>query len=263
MRTIILITILLLAFSLSGKHRIFVSDPLKKRTDKEAILILPGFGSRIHGTKSIADFFFKKDYDVFIPDYIARGSIQKSVDNLNDFINKNNLKEYKKIHVFSYIVGSWVLNYWIQQNPENNIYSVVYDRSPLQERAPFALVKDMPLLIRLASGKIMEEFSKTPYPAMTDSKIRVGILIESKATKLVKKHKRSVLIQGEVSWSINSLKQEYKDYLYTWLNHDDMYTRFDIIGGEIFNFFKFGNFTSSAKRDAYTEDPFIPYIEKK
>ena len=87
-------------------------------------------------------------------------------------------------------------------------------------------------------------------------------MIESKATKLIKKHKKSAMKLGPVSWSVADLKQEYSDYYYTWLNHDDMYTRFDIIGNEIFYFFKNGKFNSEAKRESYTEDPFISYIEK-
>jgi len=89
----------------AGKERVFI-DNSKPLNEKEAILILPGFGSRVQGTKHIADFFFNKGYDVYIPDYIARKSINNCVNNLDKFIIKYKFKEYKKIHVFSYIVGS-------------------------------------------------------------------------------------------------------------------------------------------------------------
>jgi len=148
-------------------------------------------------------------------------------------------------------------------NPDNNISAVIYDRSPLQERAPYALVKDIPLLIRMISGKIMKEFSKTPYPAVSKQKMKVGIIIESKATKLISKHKKSAMSLGPISWDPEKLNQNYDDKFYTWLNHDDMYSRFDIIGSEIFYFFANSKFTGNAKREPYLEDPFIKYIEKK
>ncbi len=73
-----------------------------------------GFGAKIQGTKKIADFFFNKGYDVFIPDYISRKSISNSVSHLDKFILKHNLKAYKNIHFFSYIIGSWTLHYFLQ-----------------------------------------------------------------------------------------------------------------------------------------------------
>jgi hypothetical protein len=246
-----------------GKERIYIYDLAKDPAEKEAILILPGFGSRIHGTQKIADYFFKGQYDVFIPDYISRKSIEQCTKNLDEFILKYKLSNYKKVHVFSYIVGSWTLNNWINIHPKNNIVSIVYDRSPLQERAPYALVKDIPFIIRLIAGPIMKEFSKTPYPPLNTNTMSVGILIESKATKLIQKHKRSALRPGPVSWEADSLHQRYNDRLYTWLNHDDMYTRFDVIGADILHFFAVGIFTPPARRFPYTEDPFIPYEEKK
>lgn len=248
---------------LAGKERIYIADASKQISEKEAILILPGFGSRIQGTKEIANYFFNKGMDVFIPDYIARKSIKNCVNNMDEFITKYKLMGYKKVHVFSYIVGSWTLNEWIKQHPKNNIASIVFDRSPLQERAPYALVKDIPFIIRMVAGKIMKEFSLTPYPPIPKGEMNIGIIIESKATKLLKKHKKSALIPGPILWDVASLHQENSDFFYTWLDHDLMYTRFDIIGEEILYFFKNGQFTDQAKRDTYTEDPFTPYNEKK
>ncbi|MBA2612260.1 MAG: hypothetical protein H0U95_09835 [Bacteroidetes bacterium] len=246
----------------AGKERIYIKDPSKDLGQKEAILILPGFGSRVHGTKLISDFFFNNEYDVFIPDYISRHSIADCVTNLDEFIIKHKLAGYKKLHVFSYIVGSWTLNKWILRHPKNNITSIVYDRSPLQERAPYALVKDVPFIIRLVAGKIMKEFSQTPYPSLTKNNIKVGIIIENRATKLVFKHKRSALLLGPITWDVDSLKQENDDFFYTLSNHDNMYNCFDVTGKEIMNFFSTGKFTITAKRQVYKEDPFTLYNKK-
>lgn len=243
--------------ALSAKERIYIANISKEKSEKEAILILPGFGSRVHGTGNIADFFFFKGYDVFIPDYISRNSISACVSNLDAFMTKHKLSDYKKIHVFAYIVGSWTLNNWILQHPNNNISSIIYDRSPIQERAPAALVKDIPFISWLIAGKIMKEFSQTPYPSIPKNNIHIGIMIESKSTRLIRKHKRSALSSGSVSWDVASLQQEHDDFFYTWLNHDDVYTRFDVIGAELFYFFEKGRFMEEAQRSPYLEDPFL------
>lgn len=264
MKSIYCFLLLLGSFGLfGGKERIFIADASKPIAEREAILILPGFGSKLHGSKAQADFFFNKGVDVFIPDYIARKSIKKCVSNVDEFITKHNLMAYKKIHVFCYIAGAWTLNQWINEHPKNNIASIVSDRSPLQERAPYALVKDIPLIIRIATGKIMKEFSVTPYTPIQKGEMNIGIIIESKATKMIKKHKKSAISLGPVLWDVASLKQEHSDFYYTWLDHDGMYTRFDILGNEILYFFKNGKFTQEAKREMFIEDPFAPYIEKK
>ncbi len=234
----------------------------KKLSEKEAILILPGFGSKINGNKEQEKYFANKGYDVFIPNYIGRKSIDQCLGNLEIFIAKNKITEYKKVHVFSYIIGGWVLNEYIKKHPANNIASIVYDRSPLQERAPAALVKDIPLMIGLVSGKVMKEFSVTPYSPIKKDKIKVGILIESKATKLIRNHKKTALSFGELKWDVKSLQQDYDDYIYTWINHDEMYFRFDIVGEEIFTFLKNGTFSKNAVRKAFEWDAFVPYEEK-
>ena len=258
MKYIIILFCYLLPLTISArKDRIYIANPTVLLSEKDAILILPGFGSKIQGTQKIADYFFNKNYDVFIPDYISRKSIAGCVKNLDVFITKHSLKKYRKIYVFSYIVGSWTLNNWIINNPENNISAVVYDRSPLQERAPYALVKDIPILVKMISGKVMKEFSKTPYPSVSNQKMNVAIIIESKATNLLSQHKKSAMSLGPISWDAEKLNQNYHDKFYTWLNHDDMYTRFDITGSEILYFFSNSKFTDSAKREPYLEDPFI------
>jgi hypothetical protein len=236
--------------------------PEKERSENEAILIIPGFGSRIYGNREQEKYFANKEYDVLIPKYIGRKSISQCLMNLEIFLNKNKISEYKKVHVFTYIIGGWVLNEYIKKQPDNNISSIVYDRSPLQERAPYVLVKDIPLFIRIISGPVMKDFSVTPYSPINKGKIKVGIIIESKATKLIRNHKKTALSLGDVKWDVKSLNQEYDDYLYTRLNHDEMYSRFDVVGEDIFYFFKNGKFSNNAVREPYSWDAFVPYEEK-
>jgi hypothetical protein len=122
-----------------AQGRIFIESSSILKTEREAILILPGFGSKIFGTKKIAKFFKHKGYDIYIPKYISRKSVEKSVENVDRFISKHGLKDYKKLHIFSYIFGTWTINLWINKNGKCNISTIVFDRSPLQERAPAAL----------------------------------------------------------------------------------------------------------------------------
>lgn len=259
MKQILIFLLILQSATAEGKSRLYIAQKNIRRSEKEAILILPGFGSKVHGTKEIAEAFFNKGTDVFIPDYISRKSIDGCVLNLNEFIQKHKLHEYKKLHVFSYIVGSWTLNEWIKQNPDNNIRSIVYDRSPWQERAPFALVEDIPFLIRIISGPIMKEFSETKYPVIKDTSINIGILIESKATKLVYKHKKAAEKPGPVYWEVDSLHQPNNDFMYIYMNHDELYTIIENMADEISGFFTHGNFSKSARREKYEEDPFTEF----
>jgi hypothetical protein len=241
-----------------GGSDIIVKDssslPVNQR---EALLILPGFGSKVQGLEDIQKYFQKKGYDLYMPKYIERDSIGQCMATLDRFINRNKLNEYKKVHVFSYIVGSWTLNKWLKVHPQNNIASIVYDRSPLQERAPYALVTDIPFLIRMVSGKIMKEFSLTPYsPIVNDSTKNIAILMECRATKIIIKHKKAAMSLGELDWSIAGRNQDCDDYLYTLNNHDDMYHDFSVIGPEIFHFIKAGKFSDSAQHVKPDIDPF-------
>lgn len=236
------------------KDVVIIESSTKVISEKEAILILPGFGSKIHGVKDIAAYFSNKGYDLYIPHYIGRNSLQECVATVDEFINKYNLLHYKKLHVFSYIAGSWVINLWVQQHPINNIASIVYDRSPLQERAPFVLVQDNRQLIKLLAGNIMKEFSKTPYPSIQNDQKKLGVIIENKTTKLIRKHKKSALSLGPIRFEKDSLNQSYDDYFYSCINHDEMYFEFDKIGPEILLFFKNGNFSNDVKKVPYFYD---------
>ena len=261
MKQILILILFFYAVTTEAKSRWFIAQPNILRSEKEAILVLPGFGSKMHGTKNIADAFFNKETDVFIPDYISRKSVDGCVSNLNDFILKHKLNEYKSVHVFSYIVGSWTLNKWIKENPLNNIKSIVYDRSPWQERAPFALVEDIPFLIRIISGPIMKEFSETKYSSVNDNTLKIGILIVNKATKLVYKHKKAAEKPGPVFWDVDSLHQNFDDYMYIYMNHDELYTVIENITDEILCFFKHGFFSETARRQKYEEDPFTEFTK--
>jgi hypothetical protein len=247
---------------LFSKNIVVIEDKNVPRNQKEAILILPGFGSKLNGTKAQRRFFAKKGYDLFIPDYLSRKSMAATLEKFDRFFEKQHLNEYRKIHVFSYLVGSWTINNWIEKHPENNIFTIIYDRSPLQERAPQVVVSESPL-INFAAGPVLRDFSRMPYPVLQNKNgIRTGIIIESKATKYIKRHKKAALALGPVRWDFENLGQPADDFFYTWLDHDRMYKRFDVIGEEIFFFIKNGRFSENARRKPFEEDPFLPFLEK-
>ena len=226
-------------------------------SDREALLILPGFGSKLNGTQHQKRFFAHQGFDLFIPQYISRTSLKDSIQTLDEFIEKHHLKNYRKVHVFAYIVGSWAINEWILANPKHNIATIIYDRSPLQERAPAVLTQDRPLLMRIGAGPILKEFSKMPYPSIEKQDIRIGIIVESKATAIIRQHKKTTMAMGALRWDLAQFQQTYDDAFYTWLNHDEMYMRFDVIGDDVLYFIKNGRFTEGAKRKPLEGDPFM------
>ena len=245
-----------------AQGRIFIESSSISKTEREAILILPGFGSKVFGTKKIAKFFKNKGYDVYIPKYISRKSVEQSVENVNRFVLKHGLKDYKKLHVFSYIFGTWTINMWINKHGKCNISTMVFDRSPLQERAPAALMKDSPILAKVLFGGVMEDFCNTVYPPITDTSIFKGIFIENYATKLINKHKKTVMSMGNVNFGIENLHQNVNDYCFIPLNHDEMYRKLDVFGPEVMNFIRDHAFSQEIKSKKYQVNPFVKFDKK-
>ena len=227
---------------------------------KEAIVILPGFGDSKKGRKHQKEFFQNKGYDLYIPAYKDRKSLENCVTNLEHFYIEKKLDRYEKLHFLSYIVGSWTLNKFIEKTGERNIVSIVYDRSPIQERAPYIANKHLGLIVRMKGlKKIMSEMASTPYKNLKTDSISIGIIIESKASRLRRIFKNKTLKMGALKWDASSMNQIHKDNHYTWLNHDQMYTRFDIVGAEVLYFINHGIFSKDSRRNKYNWDPFLPY----
>ena len=224
---------------------------------KHALLILPGFGSKIFGTRVLKRYFNQSEMPVYIPKYISRKSIEASKLNLEQYYMKQELYKYDELHVMSYIVGSWTLNQWIIDHGKRNVKTIVYDRSPLQERAPRILLTDLRLVNAIVFGDITTDFVNTPYPVLLDSSISTGIFIETYATNLVRKHRETAMALGPIHWDVASLKQPFTDFTYVPLNHDQMYTKPQDFGQEVFYFISNGHFSEGFKRNVPVENPFI------
>ncbi len=230
--------------------------------EREAIIILPGFGTILHTTNNQVLNFKNKGYDVFIPDYLSRKSLSNCVNRLNSFIVKHKLASYKHVHILGYIIGSWTINQWCQSYTLPNIKSIIYDRSPLQEKAPEILVKENSLLARILFGKVIREFSKTKYPSRINDSINIGILVECKATKLIWKKRKSLPKYAPILWGNKDFNQDYDDILYVYINHDEMYTKLELVTKDIFNFFKTGMFYNQTDKNKLNRDYFESFYNK-
>ena len=238
------------------KDVIVIHNPEISPREKEAIIILPGLGDSKDGRKNQLAFFGDLEYDLFIPNFLDKESVDASLTKFTTFFNDKELGEYKKIHVFSYILGSWVMNKFILKNGPMNIASIVYDRSPIQERAPIVLVENIPLIARMMKGKIVRDISTIPYPTITQGDIKIGILVESTATKLMRHFEKEAKEKGPIEWTNLDFKQSSDDIIFTPLNHDDMYLHFEVVGNDIISFFKDGAFTKTAQRSWFNWNPF-------
>ena len=198
---------------------------------------------------------------MFIPDFHDKKSYVGTVENFTQFYFNQKLAEYKKVHVFAYILGSWVINDFINEHGVFNIYSIVYDRSPLQERAPRVIQERIPRIGKMVAGELLKDVSELTYAPIDQPNVKIGIIVESKATPLIRKFKKTTLSYGPIDWHHLNFDQNYNDLIFSWLNHDEMYYRFDIIGKDILNFIKSAQFTKTGRREAYDWDPFEKYKE--
>ena len=73
------------------KEVIIIHERGIPRSEKEAILILPGLGDSKKGRKAQANQFGTVSYDLFIPNYIDRDSYENTQKNLADFYEEQKL----------------------------------------------------------------------------------------------------------------------------------------------------------------------------
>ena len=235
---------------------VVVHQPERPRSEKQAILIIPGLDEPRQGRRAMSEHFSDQGYDLFIPDYVDADSFEGSVTNFKEFYRNQHLGEYEGVHVLSYILGSWVLNRFIDEVGPGNIRTIVYDRSPLQERAALVATENIPFLTRLARGRVVEQFSKLPYAPIAKGTMRIGILVEGKATRLVRHFKSEVMAKGVIEWTALDFRQDHDDLMFVPFDHVEMYSQFDLLGPEILHFIRNGRFTGDARRTWYGWDPF-------
>ncbi len=245
------------------KEVIVIHDAALPRSEKEALVILPGLGDSKKRRKHQKRYFANIGYDLFIPDYAARESFAASVENFTRFFQAQELGEYRAVHVVAYILGSWTLNTFIRNEGVQNIKTIVYDRSPLQERAPQVIVDRIPRIGKMLKGDLIKDFSTVPYPPIANGDLHIGIIVESKATKLIRTFKKTAMSYGPIDWHDLDFDQSYDGLIYTRLNHDEMYYRFDVIGEDLVSFIQCSEFKEGARYTPFEWDPFEKYKEPR
>jgi hypothetical protein len=227
---------------------------------REALLVLPGFGYSRDGEHALraATAAAERDgIDLYVPVYMSRHGLAKSRSRLRAFIRDQRLDQYERVHVFAFIAGAWTLNPLVDTQELPNLGTIVYDRSPLQERAARLATDHLHFLTWVRYGSPVFDFANTPYPAVTTPGVRVGLVVETQPTTFVRRHEIAVRSYGPVQINCDVLTQRYDDCVYVAMNHSDVYKRFAEVWPDVLAFIRTGSFTATAERTPPTVDPFV------
>jgi hypothetical protein len=220
--------------------------------------VLPGFGYNRAGEKtlrSLAASVGGEGIDLFVPTYLSRSGIVDSRSKLQRFIRDHGLGRYKRLHVYAFIAGAWTLNPLVEAQGLPNLATIVYDRSPLQERAPRIASEKLHFLTWVRYGSPVFDLAKTPYPPLMVPAVKVGLMVETSPTSFVRKHEQAARGYGPFRFECDALMQRYDDCIYLPMNHDELYVRFAEVWPELLAFIRAGRFTSAANRTPPTGDP--------
>ena len=225
----------------------------------EALLILPGFGysgNGEHSLRALAGEMKSGGVDLYVPTYISRRGLDRSRSRLRQILREHRLDRYQRVHVFAFIAGGWTLNPLVEAQELPNLATVVYDRSPLQERAARIATDDLYLFTWLRYGSPVFDLARTPYPPLTTPQINVGLIVETRPTAFVKRHAASARRYGPIDFDCDGLLQRHDDCLYLAMNHSEVYARFAEIWPHVRAFIRTGRFTDAATRTPPDNDPF-------
>jgi hypothetical protein len=231
------------------------TSPARPATD--AVLVLPGFGYGGDGEaalRSLAPVMVREGMDLYAPTYISRGGIADSRAKLQRFIRDQRLDRYQRLHVFAFIAGGWTLNPLVEMDPLPNLATVVYDRSPYQERAPRIADDELHFLTWVRFGRSVFDVARTPYVPLSAPGVKVGLVVETTPTKFVKTHEKAARSYGPFRFECDAFMQRHDDCIYVPLNHDELYVRFADVWPELLAFIRSGRFTSAATRTPPTGD---------
>ena len=160
------------AFMAACTGSVFRLSLAPSKPGADALLVLPGFGYSRDGEKALralAPSIAAEGVDLYVPTYISRGGLDDSRANLQRFIREHRLDQYERLHVFAFIAGAWTLNPLAEGHTLPNLATVVYDRSPFQERAPRIAAEKLRLLTWMRYGSPVLELARTPYPPLTST----------------------------------------------------------------------------------------------
>ncbi|MEN3336742.1 MAG: hypothetical protein V7647_418, partial [Acidobacteriota bacterium] len=169
-----------------------VVTPVKPAGD--ALLVLPGFGYSRAGEqafRSLAGPMAADGVDLYVPTFVARGGLEQSRARLRRFIRDSRLDRYAHVHVFAFIAGGWAFNPIVGTEALPNLSTVVYDRSPYQERAPRVARDTLPLLAWVKFGPVIFDVARTPYPPAVAPGIHFGVMVETVPTSFIRRFARA------------------------------------------------------------------------
>jgi hypothetical protein len=230
----------------------------------EAFVVLRGFGYGGGGERAfraLEPAIAREGFDLHVPDYISRGGLVDSRAKLQRYF-QSRLAHYERVHVFSFIAGGWTLNPLLADASMPNLATVIYDRSPLQERAPRIADETLHFLAWLRYGRPLFDVARTPYLPLEVPSVRVGLLIETAPTKFVRKRERLARSYGDLQFECEAFDQRYDDCMFVDMNHDDLYKRFGEVWPDVHSFIRTGLFSSAADRTAPTVDPFLKKVQQ-
>lgn len=226
----------------------------------EAFVVLRGFGYSGDGERAIRALqpaMAAQGFDLQIPDYISRSGLGESRKNLQRFMQDYTAR-YEKLHVFAFINGGWTVNPLIAASGAQKVSTVIYDRSPLQERAPRIADEKLHFLTWVRYGSPVFDLAHTPYPPLTASGVRVGLLVETSPTSFVRDHEATARSYGAFRFECDAFAQRHDDCMYVNLNHEELYVRFAEVWPDVLAFIRSGRFSSVANRTPPSGDPFAP-----
>jgi hypothetical protein len=217
----------------------------------DALLVLPGFGySRAgeHALRSLGPSLAAEGIDLYVPTYVARSGLEKSRERLHRFLRQHRLDRYERVHIFAFIAGGWTFNSLDDTRMLPNLSSVVYDRSPYQERAPRVALEKLRFLTWLRYGPVVFDLARTPYAALSVPGVKVGIMVETSPTSFIKRFAAAAHGYGPYDFGCDTFEQPHDDCFYIALSHDELYARFAEVWPEIRSFIRTGQFSPSANR---------------
>jgi hypothetical protein len=217
----------------------------------DALLVLPGFGygrEGEHAFRALAPSMTSEGIDLYVPTFVSRSGLQESRERLLRFVRENRLDRYERVHVFAFIAGGWAFNPLVETEALPNLSTIVYDRSPYQERAPRIAMEKLWLLTWVRYGPVVFDVARTPYTPLTAPGVRVWLVVETVPTSLLKRFAESAGRQGPYRFECDALEQRYDDCLYVAMRHDELYVRFAEVWPDVRSFIRDGRFTPSANR---------------
>ena len=233
-------------------------SPSLPKQGKDAVLVLPGFGYSRAGERalrSVAASIRRDGFDFYLPTYVSRSGLAASRANLQRFIHEHRLEQYERLHVFAFIAGGWTFNPLMKTERLPNLATVIYDRSPLQERAPRIADEKLHFLTWLRYGSPVFDVARTPYAPFDAPGVKVALVVETTPTSFIKKHEDAARGYGPFRFECDAFLQRYEDCMYVPMNHDELYTRFADVWPELLAFIRTGRFTSAANRTPPAGDP--------